>query len=306
MPVKGHGVSRMKKQSLRRSSGSTPPIPVRHQLDHVVPTVIHHPEEKMTALGRLTHHVLQDPRKYSTWALVIAVVVLAAVAGWNFTTGARSRTSEVWSKLDTATKAEDRVAIAKLYPNSPASTWALLKAATEYYNLALSDLPHNRDVAVPYFTKAYNLFDQVEREAPKDSYQARIAALGKGRSLEASYEISKAIQQYELVAKNWPGSVEANQALQFATALQRPEAAAFYKELYAYSPTRVTLPPFGSEMLNSRSPGSSSPTAIPGSASKKGLLPEMPLELSPPTLDELPADVFARKPASSQPKPAPK
>ena len=44
----------MKKQSRRARATSAPPIPVRHQFDHVVPTVIHHPEEKMTALARLS------------------------------------------------------------------------------------------------------------------------------------------------------------------------------------------------------------------------------------------------------------
>ena len=60
----------MKKQSPRAgSSTGSAPIPVRHQFDHVVPTVIHHPEEQMTALGRLVTHILQDRKKFSTWAL---------------------------------------------------------------------------------------------------------------------------------------------------------------------------------------------------------------------------------------------
>ena len=67
----------MKKQSLRRRSGSATPIPVRHQFDHEVPTVIHHPEEKMTALARLTHRVIMEPGKYATWGLGILAVVLA-------------------------------------------------------------------------------------------------------------------------------------------------------------------------------------------------------------------------------------
>ncbi len=288
----------MKKQSPRRSSSPTPPIVVRHQLDHVVPTVIHHPEEKMTALGRLTHHVLQDPRKYSTWALTAAIGILAAVVIWNVTTGRRSRTSEVWSKLDNAKKAEDRVEIAKLYPNSPASTWALLQAATEYYNLALSDLPNNHDVALPYFSKAVDLFDQVAREAPKDSFQARAAALGKARALESRYDLRKAIEQYALVAETWPGSAEAEQAKQRAAALKKPDAAAFYKDLYAYVPTKVTLPSLGTESFTSplSSPGAA---AKPGSLPKSGLLPEMQLELSPPNVEELPDDVFATKPAGA-------
>jgi tetratricopeptide (TPR) repeat protein len=296
----------MKKQSLRRSSRSIPPIPVRRQFDHVVPTVIHDPEEKMTALGRFTHRVFRNPRKYMSWVLWIAVVAVVAVVGWNLTTSEHSRTSEVWSKLDNAKKAEDRIAVAKQYPKSPASTWALLQAATEYYNLGLSDLPNNRDIAVNYFKKAFDLFDQAQREAPKDSFQARAAALGKGRALEARYKLPEAIEQYELVAETWPRSAEASEALDFAAALRQPEAAAFYKELYAYAPSKVTLPPFGTQKIEAPPAGSSDSTTKSGSASKRNPFLEMPLELSPPNVDELPANVFATKPAAPRKESPPK
>ena len=296
-----------------------PSMPVRHQLDHMVPTVIHHPEEKMTALGRLTHHVLQDPKKLSTWVIVIAAGTLALVAGWNFATRGRSTTTEVWSKLDTAKKAEDRVEIAKQYPNSVASTWALLQAANLYFAEAIKDMPNNKDVALPNFKKALDLFDRVAREAPKDSFQARAAVLGKARSLEARNELAGAIEQYELVVKNWPGSAEADQARQLAEALQKPEAAAFYKELYAYSPTRVTLPPFGSERFNFPSTGATTKSNPAGTTAD---FPNLPLELPPPTVDvikpepaqaqgkarpggtipDLPADVFSSKPAAAKDK----
>jgi hypothetical protein len=103
----------MKKQMPPARPKVAPPIPVRHQLEHEVPTVIHHPEEKMTALGRLTFHVLEDPRKYSTWALTILLAVLALIVVMNFSSGGRSRSSEAWAKLETAKKAEERVDVAK-------------------------------------------------------------------------------------------------------------------------------------------------------------------------------------------------
>jgi len=308
----------MKKQSSRRRSASMPPIPVRHQLDHIVPTVIHDPEKKMTALGRLTHHMLQDPKKLSTWAIGIAAGALALVAGWNFVMRGHSTTTEVWAKLDTAKKAEDRVDVAKQYPNSVASTWALLQAANLYFNDAIKDMPNNKDVAVPTFKKALDLFDQVAREAPKDSFLKRAAELGKARALEARDELFKAIKQYELVVETWPGSAEAEKARQLAEALQKPEAAAFYKELYDYRPTTVTLPPFGSERFNFPSLGPTTKSNLPGMPSS---LSNLPLELAPPTLDltrpdepakdktkaggtlsELPADVFSLKPAAAKEK----
>ena len=110
-------------------------------------------------------------------------------------------------------------------------------------------MPNNRDVALPLFLKAINLFDQVLAAAPKDSPQAREAVLGKARRSRSRYELPKAIDQYELVVKTWPGTAEADQAKQFLEFLKTPEAAAFYKELHAYSPSKVTLPPLGSERI---------------------------------------------------------
>jgi hypothetical protein len=239
----------MKKQSARARAQATPPV--RHQLDHAVPTVIHDPEEGMTTLGRWVHHALQEPRRYLVWpAAIVGGLILAAIV-WNLATGRTSGESEVWSKLDTAKTTAERVEVAKANPKSPAATWALLQAATEYFNQALADLPNNRDVALPTSRKALDLFEQVSREAPHNSPQAPVAALGKARVLEMRNELSQAIEQYELVAndKDWAGTPEAAEARRYAEALKDPQAATFYKELYAYSPTKLTLPPFGSQTL---------------------------------------------------------
>src|SRR6516165_6886259 len=106
----------MKKQSLRRS-GSTPSIPVRHQFDHVVPTVIHDPEEKMTTLGRWTHRLLKDPKRAGTWAAVIVGGLLLGVVSWNVI-GTASRTSDFWTRLEKAKSTDDRIALAKENPTS--------------------------------------------------------------------------------------------------------------------------------------------------------------------------------------------
>jgi len=246
--------------------------------------VIHHPEEKMTALGRWTHRFLRDPQKAGTWALAIVAGLLLGVVGWNLI-GSRSRTTELWNELDTAKKTDDRVALAKEHPSSPAASWALLQAATEFYNQALADMPNNRDVAGPLFKRALDLFDQVGREAPKDSPQARAAALGKARSLEARNELAKAIEQYRLVAKSWPSTPEGVEAAQLADELEKPEAAAFYRELFAYSPTKVTLPPFGSGSVNL--PGGEPAKTAPSAAGTPSVMPEMPLELTPPDVREV-------------------
>jgi len=258
---------------------------VRHQFDHVVPTVIHDPEEKMTALGRWTHRLLKDRQSAATWATVIVCGLLLGVVVWNVGwLWSRSRTSEVWNEVVAAKKADDRVALAKENPASPAASWALLQAATEFFNQALADMPNNRDVAGPMFKRALDLFEQVARDAPKNSPQARAAAMGKARALEARNELSKAIEQYRLVAKDWPSTPEAAEAAELADALEKPEAAAFYKELFAYSPTEVTLPPLGTGSLSLPLGGPTGSLPTPGASS---ILPEMPIELAPPEVREV-------------------
>jgi hypothetical protein len=295
----------MKKQSLRRRSVSATPIPVRHQLEHEVPTVIHNPEEKMTALARLTHRVIKNPGKYVSWALGILVVVLSIVIASNWTSSSSTTTTQVWTRLDSATKPEDLTDTAKAYPGTIASEWAFVRAANEYYNTAMADLPTNVEVAVSNLRKALDLFEQVAKEAPKDSYQARTALLGKARCLEARNYLAKAIEQYDLVVKNWPNSPEAEQAKKLAEAIKKPEAAAFYKELYAYSPPKVTLPPLGNERLNFPGRTGGMPSSSPGATSPRGMLG--PLEVTPPDISEirpaptadLPSNVFTPEPKAT-------
>jgi tetratricopeptide (TPR) repeat protein len=291
----------MKKQMSPPRPKAAPVIPVRHQLEHEIPTVIHHPEENMTALGRLTFHILQDPRKYSTWALTVLLGILAVIVGINFSAGGRSRDADAWTKLETATKAEQRVEVAKEFPKSPASTWALLQAATEFHNLALADLPNNKDVALPLFKKALGLFDQVAKEAPADSFQARAAVWGKARTLEAQSDLGKAIEQYDLVITRWPDSPEAADAKRIVEALKQPDAANFYKELYSYSPTKVTLPPLSSEELNLPSTGVNPPDSKSIVPAQPKPVVTLPLELPPPTAAEK-KKLEEMKPQSPAPK----
>jgi hypothetical protein len=290
----------MKKQPLRRRSVSATPIPVRHQFDHEVPTVIHHPEEKMTALARLTHRVIKDPGKYTTWVFGILVLGLAIVVASNWTSSSGPKTQAVWTKLDSATKPEDLTETAKEYPGTAASQWANVRAANEYYSTAMGDLPNNREVAISNLRRALDLYEQVAKDAPQDSYQARVAVIGKARCREARNELAKAIEQYELVIKNWPDSHEAEQAKKLVESLKKPEAAAFYKELYAYSPPKVTLPPPpGSDNLNLPGGSRGLPPGFPSAISPDGRMPG-PLEVTPPDISEirpspgadLPANVF--------------
>jgi hypothetical protein len=221
-----------------------------HQLDHALPTVIHNPEEDMPLLARWLRRAMANQTRF--WSLVVGLVVVVtalAILSSGLSLG-RSTSDTAWIRLETAKTPSEREEIAREYPKTQAEQWALLQAATEYYNQGFSDLPANRDAALPALRKALDLFDEVAREAPQDSPQARAAALGAARTLEARNELDKAIKQYEKVAATWKGTPEAAEAQRLVQALRQPESAAFYKELYAYKPVETTLPPGGQGSLS--------------------------------------------------------
>ncbi len=292
----------MKKQSSRARAQST--TPVRHQLEHEVPTVIHNPEQDLNALARWIHHAMLEPGRYLGWPLTVAGVVAVVAIALSFGSRRTPPEAALWKKIEAATTPAERVEIAKKDPKSPPATWTLLQAATAFYNQALTEMPAQKDEAATALKKALDLFDQVAKDAPHDSPQARLASIGKARTLEMRNELSRAIEQYQLVAKEWPGTPEAEEARHLAEALQDPQATQFYKDLYAYKPKEVTLPSEGSVNLPSTGPLTppTAPGADPAPVLPPGIeaIPGMPQILdrqapapSPETKKDLPTDVFA-------------
>ncbi len=301
----------MKKQSSRARAQST--TPVRHQLEHEVPTVIHNPEQDMNALARWVHHAMLEPGRYLGWPLTVLGVLAIVAMALTFGSSRTPPEAALWKKIESATTPAERVEIAKKDPKSPPATWTLLQAATSFYNQALTEMPAQKDEAATALKKALDLFDQVARDAPHDSPQARLAAIGKARTLEMRNDLSHAIEQYQLVAREWPGTPEADEARHFAEALQDPQATQFYKDLYAYKPKEVTLPPEGSVNLPATGPitpptapgDAQAPTLSPGIEAIPGMPQILDRQAPPPRAEEkkdLPTDVFA-PPKAGEAKP---
>ena len=278
-----------------------------HLLDHEIPTVIHHPEEDQPLLRVWVDRAMANPTRF--WGLLAAAVVV--LTGLSLLAGGlslgKAASDEAWTKLETAKTAAERVEIAKDFPKTAAERYALLQAATEFYNQGAMDLPANRDVALPTLKKALDLFQKVADEAPADTPQARVAAFGLARTYEARNELDKAVAQYRKVAatKAWAGTEEARSADRLAKVLKTPEAVAFYKDLYSYKRTEMTLPAGGTENFKlpfdfTTPPGSTAPAA-PGAAEPNPLLVPPP----PPSPPAAPADAEkAKAPAGSGTRPS--
>lgn len=287
----GHGTTYLANGTMKDE-----PRPI-HEHDHATPTVIHHPEEDMTILARWLHRGMEQGPKF--WLLVIgsAVALLAVASLLGGLTMGSSSNGQAWVDLIPAKTAEEQLKVAEAHPKTPVADWARLQAAFEEYRNGLEALtdPKQRDLlARPRLDKALELFRRVAEDAPKPSPQARGAAFGVARALEARNDLAEAIKQYRYVAETWRDSPEARQSLVMARALEDPENVAFYKELYAYkAPAAATSP--GSAIPETPAPGKipgvSADLFGPGPA-RKTFLPD-PKDLRdlapPPTAPEAPA-----------------
>lgn len=276
----------------------------KHQLEHAVPTVIHHPEDDMPVLARWLHQAMSNPTRFWGFvgAAVLVMAVLAVLSTGLSLGGVQSDTA--WTSLEAAKTPGERVEVAKDFPDTQAAHWARLQAATEYYNEGFADLPANRDAAGAKLQKALDLFQDVSEHAAKDSPLARASALGAARTLEARNQLEKAIKQYDLVAKNWPDTSEGKRAKALAEALRKPENEEFYKELYAFKPSTATLPPGGGLSFPGMPPDH---PPIPGGDASSILPPVFPAPLEKSSANEggkseMPAPVLLPPPPSPAPK----
>jgi tetratricopeptide (TPR) repeat protein len=275
-----------------------PRAPMRHDLDHALPTVIHHPEDELPLLARWLSRAMENRARF--WTLltgsVVALIGLTVLA--NAVSMGRAVSDEAWAKLELARTAAERVDVADEFPKTPAQQWALLQAATEYFNQGFNDLPGNKDAALPVLKKALDLFERVAAEAPADSPQARAAALGVAQAMEARNDLDRAAKQYEKVAqtKAWAGTEEAKIAARRARELATPEARAFYKEFYAYKPLEATLAPGSTSTLEMPTGHPPIGGTVPAPSGTPGTSPEpSPLIVPPPPPSPTPKGEAAPK-----------
>lgn len=313
--------------------------PHSHLKQHAHPstTVMHHPGEDQTVLGRwLMRGLEMGPAFWVALATVVVGAIVATLLASRVFTG-ESTDTKAWMELTVARTSDQQVNVAQEFPKTPAGRWARLEAAGSVYNRAFDLLPQSKDDASPLLKRAYALYSEAYEEAEKiDPPLARMAALGMGRTLEASNDLPRAREQYKKVASTWPGTDEAKLAEHLAKALGDKRNVEFYDWLAKYKPSEVTLPPLGKSLLDLPSPlgsfgnippplsPSGVPAGLPSGAHGGGELPtnifeppappasptpapaSVPLS-APPSSDSAPppAQAPAAAPASSPSSPAP-
>ena len=302
------GMERLANRTMKEAD---PPRPI-YELEPP-PTVARHTEEEPTILARWLYKGLEQGPLFWVFLGGAAVVLTGISLLVSSLMAAKSVTGQAWIDLVPAKTAEEQLKVADANPKTPVSDWARLQAAYEEYRSGLDDLtaPGKRESAGPRLKRALDLFQQVVKDAPQSSPQARGAALAVARVLEARNELPEAIKQYRLVADTWKNSPEAQQAETLAKTLEDPESIQFYKELYASKPS---LPGPGT---SAGVPDIPAPPVAPGSkpvdllipntsAAGKSFLPDLtgPAGIDPPPSPTTPSPATAPAPITVPTPPA--
>ncbi len=295
------------------------PRPI-HELEPPPQTSTKHESvEDMTILARWLYRGLEQGPLFWVFLGGAAVVLTGISVVVSSLMASKSVTGQAWIDLVPAKTAEEQLKIADAHPKTPVADWVKLQAAYEEYRSGLDDLtsPGKRESAGPRLKRALDLFQQVAKDAPKDSPQARGAALAAARVLEARNELPEAIKQYRQVAETWKDSPEARQALGLAKSLEDPENIQFYKELYA-SKTSTSVGPLdevpaippplpvapGSKPVDPLVPNLTEPakSASPVTTGPQGIDPPPPLTAPTPAPASTP--IIDPAPATTPAKPA--
>lgn len=277
-------------------------------------------EEEPTILARwLKQGMEQGPAFWGVVAVgVIAIFGLLLLV--NYLTVPDSKELEAWSEL-TAVGRQDAAAslfgptptseapqrleeLAQTYANTPAAGWARVQAASILLSEASAALSTTRRAdGIGKLLEADELFQQTASTA-KDPALRRLASFGAARAAEAKLGLpledakrpkpADVIAKYEEIARQFPGTPEADEAARLASRLTDPINVEFYEQLAKFNPDDVAIPPPGTPAGGTSLPGISSPLSpgqsnplmdlmrpgIPGGGSR----PPSPADVLPPAL----------------------
>lgn len=260
------------------------PLP-EHLLEHATETHIHDPNADRTALEIwIRSRIDRGPAAWGPWVGGVLVVILGAAFLSQASGGGKSG-EQAWTKLLTATSADEYIDIANAANSGSAAAWASYMAAQQYYTQAIASLLVNRETADLNLNKAKTAYEKALDRARqnKDDELANTAELGLARTLEMQGKLTEAIELYDKIAKAATGTSIGDKAAACAALLRKPEATTFYQALATYKPQPVTAPPgFGNLGLPLDHPPLDGPavnTPLPSGLPNPG---DMLRDLAPP------------------------
>lgn len=267
-------------------------------------------------LQRLAEHARERTRpffdRYGTTLLLglAAALVVAAVVVW-FVRSRDTGSTVGWSELIAVFRkpdatAEDFANVAELYPGSQAAVWAKLYEGEARLSSGLESLFTDKEGAVRDLTDARTAFEAVLDNTELESEVEVRALYGLARTLETTSDgdLAPAIERYEQIVSQFPGTVYEGLAKKRLEALKSADAKAFYAWFSKQEPAPrdtlprpsdsgfpagLTIPGLDGPSLFGETPATDAPASPAETGSPTDAAPATPAEPSSPTEAPRPA-----------------
>jgi hypothetical protein len=183
-------------------------------------------------------------------AVLLLVIVVFGVWKWWHQQSA-SAAANAWDDLYAAIGANDPAALDRVVEQNQGTEvayWAATLSGDIHLASGCQDLFANKATASQELQKAVEKYLLVRSESSTAALRER-ATFGLARAYEAQAgtrqsqgELSKAIQSYEEVVKNWPKGAYAAAAQQRIDDLKKPATKSFYDKFAQYDPQPAFTP----------------------------------------------------------------
>lgn len=190
------------------------------------------------------NHWLDRIEPYSNHILggvVVATLVAVSLILWSRSSAATS--DEGWMRISQARTAEQLEQVADQYKGTPAGDWATLSAARMSYTQGIETSLTDRKSSDESLKQARELYDRLLKA--KVSPDLREEALkGMGLTLESvsGADVSKAVEAYETLIKEFPNSPFKDYAAFRVADLKNPQASEFYAWFRKQNPKPAARP----------------------------------------------------------------
>ncbi|RIK77634.1 MAG: hypothetical protein DCC68_16885 [Planctomycetota bacterium] len=240
-----------------------------------------------------------DVRPYLTAAIVGVAALALAWAGWSwYSKSTATAQAETWNRFYKAvsdSSASDDTPLRDFirdFPTDPAGIAARQRLAILLMSKGANGQLVSRDASRAAYQEAIENFAQVRRATDDESLK-RFATLQIAIAHESRYDLDKALEEYQSVVKQWPGSAEAERAAVRIDELNNQATKDFY-EWHRIANPAATTPTAPKVPIEPAKDLDKLPDAPPAE-------PMPPADATPPPATTPPATDGETKPADAPP-----
>ena len=172
--------------------------------------------------------------------ILLVLVIILLVHWWNGKSASELEVAntQFYNALGNALNSgepSELIEMAEKYPDSPAAADAALTAADIYLNNGCNQLFQNKAKANSDLGNAVDLYEKILPRL-KDPFLKAQANFGLARAEECQNQLSKAIEYYKEIVKNWPDGPYGVLAASRLQDLERPSTKEIYDKIANFDP----------------------------------------------------------------------